>query len=207
MGEQAICASGVVARSPKPVEWLDPTRAAQAALAVKQSLFDLAGDDEDLFLDMIEGETGLIEIIDRLLARRAEHLALAEGLSRHVELMKSRQARFERVAEQDRLLVTQALLIAELGSLKRPTATLTMSARGVKLVVDEEADIPAAYFKPGDPKLDRTALAAALKVRAEAMAGLPEDPEARAAALAALPGEVPGAHLEAAAPSLTIRER
>ncbi len=190
---------------------LDPIKAACAALAVKESIAAVTPDDDELFADMIEGETDLFEIIDRLVARRAENMALAAGAAQHIETMRGRRERFEKLAEQDRTLITQAMVIAELPSVRRPVATLSLSARAAKLVIDDEAAIPSGFWKAGDPKLDRIALAEAVKAyaaaRAEAIAALPEDPGARDAAIAVLPSEIPGAHLEAAPPSLTIRER
>jgi hypothetical protein len=190
---------------------LDPIKAARAALALKDSIAAVAGEDDELLADMIEGETDLFEIIDRLIARRAENVALAAGAAKHIETMCGRRERFERLAEQDRTLITQALVIAELPSVRRPVATLSLSARAAKLVIDDEAAIPSSFWKVGDPRLDKTALAEAVKARAaaraEAIAALPEDPGARDEAIAGLPPEIPGAHLEAAPPSLTIRER
>jgi hypothetical protein len=190
---------------------LDPIKAARAALALKESIAAVATDDDELLTDMIEGETDLFEIIDRLIARRAENMALAAGAAQHIETMRGRRERFERLAEQDRTLITQAMLIAELPSVRRPIATLSLSARAAKLVIDDEAAIPSSFWKVGDPRLDRSALAEAVKAssaaRAEAIAALPEDPRARDEAIANLPPEIPGAHLEAAPPSLTIRER
>ncbi len=190
---------------------LDPIKAARAALAVRESIAAVATDDSELLTDMIEGETDLFEIIDRLIARRAENTALAAGAAQHIETMRGRRERFERLAEQDRTLITQAMVIAELPSLRRSVATLSLSARAAKLIIDDEAAIPSSYWKAGDPKLDRSALAEAVKARvaarAEAIAALPQDPGARAQALAVLPPEIPGAHLEAGPPTLTIRER
>jgi hypothetical protein len=190
---------------------LDPIKAARAALALKESIAAVTTDDDELLADMIEGETDLFEIIDRLIARRAENMALAAGAAQHIETMRGRRERFERLAEQDRTLITQAMVIAELPSVRRPVATLSLSARAAKLVIDDEAAIPSSFWKAGDPKLDKSALAEAVRAhataRAEAIAALPQDPDARAEAIAGRPPEIPGAHLEAAPPSLTIRER
>ena len=195
----------------RPRFQLDPIKAARAALAVRESIAAVATDDDELLTDMIEGETDLFEIIDRLIARRAENMALAAGAAQHIETMRGRRERFERLAEQDRTLITQAMLIADLPSVRRPVATLSLSARAAKLVIDDEAAIPSGFWKAGDPRLDRSALAEAVKAsaaaRAEAIVALPEDPRARVEAIANLPPEIPGAHLEAAPPSLTIRER
>ncbi len=167
--------------------------------------------------DMVEGETDLFEIIDRLLERITLNNALAEGVQRHLDDAKGRKERFEARVATDRALIEQALVIAGIeASIQRPIATLGLSKRGPKLVIDEEADIPADYWKPGDPVLDKRALKEALE-RRDAQIALalqlaesahPGDPKAREAALEralANLGPIPGARLEQPAPSLTIR--
>ncbi len=196
---------------------LDPTRAACAALALKESLAAIAGDDDDLFADMIEGETDLFEIIDRLLERITLHKGLAEGVQRTIGDLRARQERFDARVDDDRVLIEQALTIAGLQkSIQRPTATIGLAKRQPRLVVDEEADIPADYWKPGDPVLDRAALKAAVEhrdaqvalARRLAESAHPDDPRAQEAAIIKALGNlgpIPGVHLEQPAPSLTIR--
>lgn len=163
---------------------IDPLKEAQAVAALRESLRQLGEDgDETLLLDSIEGETSLLEAIDRLLLQIAEDEALAEGVRLAVAELESRSHRFHKRAEGRRAVIEQALMIAELTKLERPTATLSLVNRPPKVEVSEEADIPAEFWNPGIPKLDRKALLAALK-------------EGRA---------VPGACLSNSAPSLTIR--
>jgi hypothetical protein len=196
---------------------LDPIKAASAARAIRESLATIAGDDDDLMADMVEGETNLFEIVDRLLERITLNNALADGVQRHLDEAKGRRERFEARVATDRALIEQALVVAGVeASIQRPIATLGLSKRGPKLVIDEEADIPAEYWKAGDPVLDRKALKEALE-RRDAQIALavqlaesahPGDPKAREAALEralANLGPIPGARLEQPAPSLTIR--
>ena len=147
---------------------LDPVKEAQAVKALKEGLAAVgAADDAELLIDTIEGQTSLFEIIDELLLRRTESLALAD-----------------------------------LDTLMRPVGTLSMSKRPASVVITEESEIPAAYWKPGTPTLDKKALTEAVRAHKAALAI--EDPELRKAALEAAPA-VPGATLNNAAPSLTIR--
>jgi len=165
---------------------IDPAREALAAKALRESIAALnAGDDEDLVLDTIEGETGLFEAIDALLARLIADKGLISGLAGAYAELAARQARFERRVETTRALIEQALSIAEIVKLERPAATLSMTQRGPKLEVATEAEIPARFWKASDPKLDRKALTDALK------AG--ED--------------IAGAYLSNAAPTLAIRTK
>lgn len=168
----------------KPKNYIDPLKEAQAAAALRESLRQLGeGDDHTLLLDSIEGETSLLEAIDKLLLGIAEAEGLARGVRGAIAELEAREARFEKRAEAGRAVIEQAMMVAELPKLERPTGTLSLVARGPKVEVTEEAEIPAEFWKTGDPRLDKKSLLAALK-------------EGRA---------VPGACLSNAAPSLTIR--
>lgn len=168
----------------EPRSWLDPIQEARAVAALQESLRQLGVEgDETLLMDGIEGETSLLEAIDRLLLAIAEAAGLAKGSHDAAQTLAARAARFEKRVEAARGVIEQALVIAELDKLERPTATLSLVRRPPKVEIGEEADIPAEFWKLGDPKLDRKALLAALKA-------------GRA---------VPGACLSNSAPSLTIR--
>ena len=190
--------------APKQVR-LDPVREAQAAAALRESIIALVGEDEELIADSIEGETSLFELIDRLLASMAADEAFITGLEAMVDTLKARKERFAKRIETSRELITQALAIAELPKVERPSATLTIAARAQAAIVTDEAAIPSTYFKAARPTLDKKALTDALRARAKALRELPDDGAARAAAIASLPPDIPGATLSNAAPSLTIR--
>lgn len=161
---------------------------ATAAKALLDSIRSVDPTDEILALDAVEGETDLFEVVDAILLRRAATLALAEGTKAAVADLQQRQKRFEERAAYDRTLIEQALALAELKTVQRPVATLTMADRKPSLVITTEADIPARYWKPGAPTLDRKALAADLAELGD--------------------GEViPGAVLSNGAPTLTIRTK
>ncbi len=160
---------------------LDAKREAQAAKALRESVSALDGDDT-LLADMIEGETGLFEIIDRLLDRISENAAMVEGTVAQEGRLYERKTRFQKRIADDRALIEQAMMIADLPKIERPTATLSLAKRQPQAVIETESDIPAEFWKAPAPVLDKKALIAALK-----------------------DGPVPGASLSNAAPSLTIR--
>lgn len=186
-------------------ERIDPIKEAQAVAALRASIAELDGEDDTLLIDVIEGQSNLFEILDALLLRRADSIGLAEGVGKAIERMEVRKRRFEARAEADKALVEQALVIAGVKTVERPIGTLTLARRAPKLHVTQESDIPAEYWKTGDPQLDKKALTAALTARSKAIAELPDDPTERAAALASLPPEIPGATLSNGAPGLTVR--
>lgn len=187
------------------MSFINPIKEAAAAKSLRESLADLDGDDA-LLLDMIEGETNLLETIDAILDRMAGDEALVVGCEQVIDNLKARKARFETRIKSDRALIEQALMIAEIDTkVERPAGTLTLAKRPPVLVIETESDIPAHYWKAADPVLDKKAITDALKARRKALDSLPDDPDARAAALAALPPEIPGVTLSNAAPSLSIR--
>jgi hypothetical protein len=166
------------------MSYLDPIKEAQAVAALKESLGALLNEgDPELLIDTIEGETSLLEAIDRLVLTVAESDGLANGARLAEAEIEHRAERFRKRAESARAMIEQALMIAEIDKLERPGATLSLVRRAPKLELTEESEIPSEFWKTGDPKLDKKALAAALK-------------EGRA---------VPGAVLSNCAPSLTIR--
>jgi len=193
----------------KRQDFLDPARAAQAVMALRQSIAVLNEDDQ-LLADTIEGETGLFEVIDALLIRIVGDRVHLEGIDAVVADLEERKSRFKRRIEADRALIEQAMMIAALAKIERPVCSLFLSARTPKVEVMTEADIPARFWKTPDPELDKKALGHALKERQAAIEALGDikDPDAKAVALARLEADhpdIPGAALSNAAPSLTTR--
>lgn len=167
----------------KPRTWLDPIKEAKAVAALRATIADLNGDDE-LLADTIEGETSLFEVIDSLLLRMADSRVQIDGAAVVIGDLESRQARFKARLDTDRAMIEQAMMIAELTTVERPVATLSLANRPPKVMIETEADIPAEFWKAAEPTLDRKALLAALKERS-----------------------IPGATLSNQAPSLTVRTR
>jgi hypothetical protein len=120
-------------------------------------------DDPQLILDMIEGSTELHEAILVVHGEIQEDGILAEGLKAAIEGLQSRLARVEKSIETRRQIILSAMVKAEIGTIKSPTATLSVKETPRKTVISEEAEIPAKFWKPQDPVLDKKALGDALK--------------------------------------------
>lgn len=185
-------------------QFLDPTKEAKAVAAILAAHEIDVEEDAELVADTIEGETSLFEAIDIVLDRIADAEVMLEGLAVVIDRLSARKTRYEQRIKTDRALLEQALSIAELPKLERPAATLSISTRAPSLILTEESEIPAKYWKAGAPTLDKKALTADLKDRAKALENLPEDEAQRAVLIASLP-DIPGATLSNGAPSLTIR--
>lgn len=145
-------------------------------------------DDAEIVETAIEGETNLLEAVAAVIDQiDEEEIVIAGGKAKIDDIQARVSAKSHRV-EMLRAAIEQAMLTAEQDKLNLPTATVFVSKRAPGLLVENEADIPSEFFKtpePPAPKLDKNALAAALK-------------DGR---------EVPGARLDNGTVSLSIRRK
>lgn len=140
------------------------TEAAKKLLAMLRD--DGNADDSEIVETAIEGETNLLEAIASVIDQiDEEEIVIAGGEAKIADIQTRVSAKKHRV-EMLRASIEQAMLICEQEKLNLPTATVFVSKRAPALVVESEADIPSEFFKvpePPAPKLDRKALAAAIK--------------------------------------------
>lgn len=149
----------------------DPALHAQAVLSLKESIAALGeGEDAQLLLDMIEGETDFFEVVDRMIAERASDLSLAEAIKTQLKDLGARKQRFEKRADVTKTLLEQAFAIAGLDKIERPGATLFMAKRPAKVVIETESDIPSRFWDEGEPVLNGGRLKEELQGRVAAFA-------------------------------------
>ena len=135
----------------------------RAAEALRDTLTKLPGMDEETTRDMIEGETDLHGAIAGAVAMLTEAEAMSAGLGVKIGEFHARKDRYDDRIDFLRSAIEQAMVIGELRTLELPEATLSLGRRAASMVITDEAAVPAAYWKPQDPVLDRAALKAALK--------------------------------------------
>jgi hypothetical protein len=135
----------------------------EAARALVAEIFPFVENDDDTRRDMIEGSIDLHEAIRRAVARLVENGALESGLKATLTQFKERLGRLERQDEAIRTAMLVAMEVAGLQRLETPLGLVTRKAVAPSVVVTNEAEIPAAFWKRADPTLDRRALLAALK--------------------------------------------
>lgn len=138
-------------------------REAQTARDLLAAIAPEAEGDEDLVQDMVEGETGLLEAIERALAEIRECEVTKDGCAAEIERLTKRKQRAEARADKIRAAIEQAMMTSGMEKIKLATRTLSLSRRAPKVQVIDEALVPSAYFVQPPPKLDKTALAKALK--------------------------------------------
>lgn len=138
-------------------------RELRAVQELKKSFASAFEDDPGLVADMIEGETGLLEAITKIMESVEEDQILLDGITTRLADLGERKSRIAKRVETKRTLALQALVIAERKTIEAPTFTLTKRREAPRLVVTEEAEIPSMYWAPQPPKLDKTAVKKALK--------------------------------------------
>jgi len=138
------------------------SRQAVAAAELIRALGDDAN-DEALSHDMIEGETGFFEAVERALDEIGECEIVAAGIKDMQGNLSQRLSRTNLRADRLRGLIDQAFQLAEVKTHKFPGATISTKKVPPKLIVTDEAAIPAQFYKPQPPSLDKTALIEAAK--------------------------------------------
>jgi hypothetical protein len=141
--------------------------------------------DAQTMLDTLEGATELHEALLLLADEIAEREAHNTGLAKRISDLQDRKSRNEHAVETLRNIILQTMDRAAIPSVRGDACTLSMGKVAPAVLIEDEASLPARFFVPQDPKLDKAALKQALK-----------DGEA-----------VPGARLGNGGISLTIRTK
>lgn len=206
---------------PVPNATRDMQKELAAAGALKFQLKELFGDDPDtdLLRDSIEGETDLLETVDRVLEQMARDTAHVEGIDKFAATMEARKKRISDRLSNMKTMLLGALEILEQKRIERPLALIFSKVKPPKVLITDEALIPARFFKTPDPELSKSALAEELKSHRDTIAGkmaeiadrlkdgsMTEDEaaEARERIRAAFP-EIPGAELEGEGRSVQVK--
>lgn len=99
-------------------------------------------DDEDLFLDTLDGETDVIDIVDMLIEQAHEAEALASAIKAREQALKVRRERLEKRVEVARDGIVKVLAAADLKKLERPSATVSRRAGSVSVEIFDGLEIP-----------------------------------------------------------------
>lgn len=138
----------------------DVARTMQAAEAL---IREIVTDDEALRHDMVEGETGLLEAIDAALSEIDECDVIAAGCKEKEAQFAERRRRSEARSARLRGLIEQAMCVVELPSVRLAGATLSLKSIPPKPIYEDEAAIPAEFWRQADPVLDKKRIAEAIK--------------------------------------------
>lgn len=140
-----------------------PSEVARHKFLRARLLSEIPDLDEETLSDTLEGITDLREVLAEVLRTTLYDEALADALSARISDMRARLERIEARAKRKRQIVLEAMTDASVPKLLAPDFTASLRLGAPVLDVSDEAKIPAAYWRPQPPKLDRQGLIVALK--------------------------------------------
>jgi hypothetical protein len=138
-------------------------RETEAAKTLRAQLADIIAGDDELAADAVEGETNLNEAIEAAVQMLADDMAAIKGINDYIEKFTARKERIKQRIEHMRTALGVALEQAGKKRFDHPAVTLSLRAVAPSVSVTNEADIPSAFWKAGEPKLDKRAVLATLK--------------------------------------------
>lgn len=141
--------------------------ATQAADVLKAHLREIAGDDVDVIRDTLEGEIDLRGLICLAAEQNALDVAQVNGVAALINVLQARKGRIEKRIAMRRVAILAAMASGEIKSIETPAGTISRKAVPPSVLILEEASIPAEFWKPSDPRLDKKAVADALKAGRE----------------------------------------
>jgi hypothetical protein len=138
-------------------------------------------EDDVLRLDMVEGETSAMELLDELIRAERDAVALMGAVAEEQRRLDQRLERFSVRRVAIRKYIMQLMEAANLKKAERPAATVSIAAGRPKVIITDETAIPPAYTRT-KVEIDKESIAKTLKAL----------------------GEVPGATLSNAEPYIRI---
>lgn len=135
----------------------------KAAELMKEQLLAIAGDDEQLITDMMEGETELRPLILKMAEKIGEDNAMILGIEEWAKKVLARKTRLQERVEGFRAIILSAMQMAAINKLESALGTLSLKTVPGKVIVTDESLIPAEYWEKQDPKLSKKLVGEALK--------------------------------------------
>jgi hypothetical protein len=141
--------------------------------------------DDETLADTLEGLTDLHEILTATIRAALVDECLAFGLRDRITRMEERQNRLEERAAKRRHIVRDVMLDTGVKKIIDPEFTLSTRAGSPSLMILDESIIPAKFWEPREPRLNRQGMLSDLKRGAK----------------------IPGVALSNAEPVLSVRTR
>ena len=121
--------------------------------------------DDQTLADTLEGETDLQQMLVAIMRSADEDEMLVAGIKARAEDLAERRKRIERRIETKEAIVLHAMEKANLKKIEAPDFTVSTRATPAAVIVTDEKLIPADYWKPQDPTLDKAGIRDALKAK------------------------------------------
>lgn len=104
-------------------------------------------EDETLRLDMIEAETDAKVLLEQLVRKKAEADSYALGIKSYQDELGERRSRMERRSEAAKELMFKIMEAAGIPKLELQEATLSIRNGVPKVIITDEAALPAEFVK------------------------------------------------------------
>lgn len=122
-------------------------------------------DDEETYLDTLDGETDLLDILDTEIEAMQADEAKAAAVRARIADLKTRADRLEMRGEAHKGNVGKILAAAGLKKAERPLATVSLRPGSVSVHIVDEAEIPTQLMRE---KVTRVPDKGAIKAQIEA---------------------------------------
>lgn len=104
-------------------------------------------DDEELFRDMLEGNTRFNEIMDRLLIEMRDNETLADAAAARIGKLRERQTRLTHRMNFYRSLMHRLLTVTGIQSVALAEAKVSIMKSPEKVIITDESAVPDAFMK------------------------------------------------------------
>lgn len=131
---------------------------------------EYAGIDDEALQDTLEGISDLPDLIQEIVRSGLDDDAYISALKNRIDDMRARLDRLKARFDKKRELVGWAMNNAGIQSLQASDFSVTLRLGPQKVEILDESKIPEDFLTPQPPKLNRTAISAALK-RGDAVEG------------------------------------
>ena len=127
-------------------------------------------DDEDAYLDTLDGETDVLDILDAEIAGLRDDEALAEAIKTQETELRARRSRIEMRAKAHKRNLRLLLSHAGLKKAERPVATVSLRPGSMSVRIVNETDIPTQLMRE---RITRSPDMIAIKAQIEAGVDVP----------------------------------
>lgn len=128
--------------------------------ALKNMLRESVEEDGQLWLDTLEGETDVFDVVSRLLGENEDDEGLIAALDAQIDTRAVRSQRAEARIARRKSAVLWIMQTCKLTTLPLPEATVSVRQTAAKLVVNDPAAVPDKFTTP-NPKPSMDAIKAA----------------------------------------------
>lgn len=104
-------------------------------------------EDEILRADMIEAETDMFSFLSVVVRRIGDTKTLAAATAEYIAELRQRIERLERREYGLRSLIAKVMTTADLRKVELPEATLSLRQGPPKVIITNENEIPAEFFR------------------------------------------------------------